>query len=333
MILDDESLFRDNYKPKLSLRFSLKPLEYNNELQTFRDFRDLKTYLNNLLSCIFLIIYKNIIIMNTTNNQQTSININDNKTPKGPNAELYQDYYERKRIAMVMEENNHSRIIAFASLASKGNKDEWLKLGGNSAYFYKYLIAPRLHKKSPTIHPDTDLNYRFKSGIIAIHWKNAFIKNLESLNLKPTTESGLLIFDLHHEFTASEIKKLKAKETEAKNKANQVLKPKTSIPELYQQLLILAQVLPNKIRKTDQYYRTSFGTRINDTVIKLFEEYIKLANGGDKTIIKQNLLTCLNRLNAILIILNENHALDYSSSERLGSLIIDIRNTITRNIK
>ena len=64
------------------------------------------------------------------------------------NNQIYQKYYETKRIAMVMEENNNSKIIAIPSL-TKGAKDEWLKLGGNSAYFYKYLIAPRLHKNPP----------------------------------------------------------------------------------------------------------------------------------------------------------------------------------------
>lgn len=254
----------------------------------------------------------------TTNNQ------NNNQT--------YQNYYEIKRIAMVMEENNNSKIIAIPSL-TKGAKDEWLKLGGNSAYFYKYLIAPRLNKKPPTIHPDTDLNYRFKSGIIAIHWKDTFIKNMQALNLKPSDESDLLIFELKHKFTTAEIKKLRSKETEAKNKTNQLLKPRITIPELYNQFLVLAQTLPNKIRKLDEYHRQAYSSRINDILIKLFEDYIELSEGGDKAKIRQHFTLYINRLNAILIILNENHALDYSTAERLGTLIIDIRNSITRNLK
>lgn len=233
---------------------------------------------------------------------------------------------------MVMEENNNSKIIAFPSL-NKGAKDEWLKLGGNSAYFYKYLIAPRLHKKTPTIHPDTDLNYRFKSGIIAIHWKNTFISNMKSLNLEPTEESGLLIFNLPRRYTTAEIKKLRAKETEVRNKTNQLLRPKNTIPELYNQFLTLAQTLPNKIRKLDEHYRQAYGASLNDVLIKLFENYIELSEGGDKAKIRQCFVTSINRLNAILIILNENHALDNSTAERLGTLIIDIKNCITRNLK
>lgn len=252
------------------------------------------------------------------------------------NNRIYLEYYERKRIAMVMEENNNSKIIVIPSLASKGASDEWLKLGGNSAYFYKYLIAPRLHKKPPTIHPDTDLNYRFKSGIIAIHWREAFIKNMATLNLKPEpeSESGLLIFNLNRTFTPNEIKKLHSRENEAKDKTNQLLKPKATIPELYQLLLILSQALPNKIRKMDEFYRWSFGHKLTDILTDLFEQYIKLAEGSiDRSTAKHNFTELLDRLNAILIILNENRALDYSTSERLGTLLVDIRNCVSRNLK
>ena len=72
---------------------------------------------------------------------------------------------------------------------------------------------------------------------------------------------------------------------------------------------------------------------MNNILIKLFENYIELSEGGDKDKIKQHLILYINHLNAILIILNENHALDNSTAERLGTLMVDIRNSITRNLK
>lgn len=95
----------------------------------------------------------------------------------------YKHYYKTKRFAKILEEDNTSKLILFPS--ANGQKDEWLKLGGNSALFYKYLIAPRLNKKPPTIRPDTDLQHRFKDGIISIHWKNQFIENLTKIGLPP----------------------------------------------------------------------------------------------------------------------------------------------------
>ena len=48
------------------------------------------------------------------------------------------------------------------------------------------------------------------NGYIAVHWKDAFIKNMKSLKLEPTEESGLLIFQLSHKYVKAEIKKLYA---------------------------------------------------------------------------------------------------------------------------
>ena len=156
---------------------------------------------------------------------------------------------------------------------------------------------------------------------------------MQSLNLEPVEASGLLTFNLPRKYTVTEIKKLQNKENEAKAKINQLLKPKNTFPEIYTQFLILAQVLPNKIRKLDEYYRQAYGTKMHNILIKLFKDYIELAEGGDKEKIKQRFILCINHLNAILIILNENHTLDNSTAERLGALIIDIKNSITRNLK
>lgn len=251
-----------------------------------------------------------------------------------PDTDQYQNYYEKKRIAIVMEEKNNSKIIVFPSLTTKGSSDEWLKIGGNSAFFYKYLVAPRLNKKPPTIHQDADLNYRFKTGIIAIHWKNALIKNMESLGYTYKEESGLLIFNLNHTFTLAEIKKLHGKEKESREKTNQILKPSYSIPELYQVFLKLAQTLPNKIRKMDSFYRENYGIKLNESLIKLFELYIQVVNKSlSIDVAKQALLTNLDTINAILIIINENRALDYSTEQRLGGLLNEARQIIDSKLK
>lgn len=248
--------------------------------------------------------------------------------------QLYKDYYKRKRIAIIMEESNNSAIILIPSIPNKDNQNEWLKIGGNSALFYKYLIAPRLNKKPPVLHPDTDLNCRFKNGIIAVHWQDIFIKNMTNLGFKYKIESELLIFNLKHKYSFAEIKKLRQKDTEEKNKTNQLLRPSHTIPDLYGLFLVLAQTLPNKIRKMDEYYRNSFGLTLNHTLTYIFELYIATVNNQiDKETAKQSFLKTINKMHAILIILNENHALDYSTEQRLGTLLQDINNTIEKHFK
>ena len=271
--------------------------------------------------------------MNTTNHQQTLINTNNNKTLKETDSKLYKDYYERKRIAIVMEENNNSKIIAIPSL-NKGNPDEWLKLGNNSAYFYKYLITPRLGKKPPTIRPDTDLNYRFKSGIIAIHWRNTFVKQMESLNLIPREESNLLIFNLPHIFTTAEIKRLHEKECERNPKPNQILKPSITYPDLYHLLLTLAKILPEKLRKLNKSHSQYYDPELRHLLAQLFKTYLHMANGHlSQPAAKIQFLTALDDFSAIMIILSEDNAFDHSSEYRLSTLILDIRNSVERNLK
>ena len=96
------------------------------------------------------------------------------------NDERYREYYNGKVIALALEDKNNSRLILYPSLS--GTKDEWYKMGGNSALFYKYIVGPRL-KKKPVIRKDNDLRHRFKHGIVAIHWGDKFMKDVALLGI------------------------------------------------------------------------------------------------------------------------------------------------------
>ena len=248
-------------------------------------------------------------------------------------SQIYKLYFKTKQLAKLLEEDNNSKLILFPS--ASGEKDEWLKMGGSSALFYKYLIAPRLNKKSPTIRPDTDLSHRFKDGIISIHWKNLFLKNLTKIGLPPPhEENGLLIVELNHKFTQAEIKKLKSREKEKHAEINQILKPKNSIPELYHILLVLAKSLPPKVAKLKEPYRNDFGSQINHTVCELFITYTDYVDKNITSLsAKSSFHRSVNKLNALLIILNENKLLDYSTIGRVGRTLLDLRETIERTIK
>ncbi|MDO5451929.1 MAG: hypothetical protein Q4F56_02470 [Candidatus Saccharibacteria bacterium] len=246
----------------------------------------------------------------------------------------YQEYYARKRVAMILEGTNHDSIIAIPSVAKSGKESEWLKLGGNSAYYYKYLIAPRLNKKPPTIRPDTDLNYRFKSGIISIHWRKAFLENMATLNLAAKTESGLIIVKLNHEFTDSEIKKLRQREHRQNPKANQILKPAVTYPDLYHLLLTLAKVLPNKIEKLNKSFAKDYGSDLRRLLAKLLKIYLRMANGHlDQQTARVHFNEAIDDFSAIIIILSEGNALDHSTEHRLSTLILDIKSSVERNLK
>lgn len=83
----------------------------------------------------------------------------------------YRRYEERKKIVVEAEKRNHTHLVLF--LASDGENPEQEKkfyhMGGNSAIFYAYDIAPRIGRKDVSIRPDLDsTRQKFKKGITTI---------------------------------------------------------------------------------------------------------------------------------------------------------------------
>ena len=163
---------------------------------------------------------------------------------------IYKEYYDCKQVALTLEKMNNSRIIVFPSVASKGDKDEWFKIAGNSVYFYKYYVAPRLkRRKPPTVHPDTDMRCRSRNGVIFLHWKENILKTMEGLGYEMKEESGVMIFELDYKFSFDEIKALKKREKEDLEALNDLFRPKKVFPDLYGIILELSKTIPVKAKR------------------------------------------------------------------------------------
>ena len=76
------------------------------------------------------------------------------------NDQAYQEYYERKRIAMVMEENNNSKIIAIPSLNKIVREDQLGQLKKDIHAIEEYLSFIGL-----TLHPKKRVLKESKYGI------------------------------------------------------------------------------------------------------------------------------------------------------------------------
>ena len=263
----------------------------------------------------------------------TNIYSKRSNTSSASPDEPYKTYFTTKQIAKVLEISNDSRIIAFPSVPNKNGQIEWYKIGGNSAYYYKYIVAPRLNKKPPTIHPDTDLNHRFKDGVIAINNHKAFIENLTRLGYKHQSESSLIIFDLNHTFSVSEIRSLKNRENADKTRLNKLFRPQYSKPEIYILIVELSKIIPVKAKNLKHGFHDDFAPELNHTVIELCKTYHRYANGRlDAKVAKQYLLGGIDDLTAILSVLSENDCLSITDRIRLGKLISKLKDNIDRNI-
>lgn len=250
------------------------------------------------------------------------------------NSSSYQIYERQKQLAMLLEKTNNSRLIAFPSIPNKAGEYEWYKLGGNSAYYYKYIIAPRLGKKSPTIHLDSDLNYRFKDGVVLIHWKSTLTDALAKLHYKLKEESNLLIFDLNHTFTIEEIKKLKQLEKTNQEKLSTLFRPKHADPSIYSIIIELSRIIPTKSQKIKPLFQTFYAPSLNQDLLALRRIYQSYANGRmEKQLAIQKFYTCLDNLNATLAILTDNNCLDLTSQSRLSRLLADLELKLDRSAK
>ncbi|MBR2998463.1 hypothetical protein IKF34_01645 [Candidatus Saccharibacteria bacterium] len=147
----------------------------------------------------------------------------------------------------------------------------------------------------------------------------------------------MLVVELGHAYSQSEIKKLKTREKADTEKINQILKPAHTHPDLYHKLLTLSKILPAKVAKLREPYRSDFGTRLNQALAELFETYFNIISQSQDQSQDQSqsqyLLQNLDKLTANLIILNENKLLDISTISRLGKLILELKETIKRAFK
>ena len=244
----------------------------------------------------------------------------------------YRDYYNGKVLTIALEDNNKSRIIAFPSVGERGK--EWYKLGGNSALFYKYYIAPRL-KRNPTFRNDSDLRHRFKYGIITVHWGEHLINALRELKYEvKVIDYDIIVCELGREFTEREIDEMRKREKADQEKVKRMITPKYNYPDIYGHLCALARELPPKVKKMDAAYRETIGNDTLRILMKLFRDYFKITNGrmpmeGSAQI----LLAHVDELAAMLAIIDENKLLDMAMRIRMGTTLVDLKNSIHRRLK
>lgn len=246
--------------------------------------------------------------------------------------EKHREYYNGKVIALSLEEKNNSRLILFPSLA--GIEDEWYKMGGQSALFYKYIVGPRL-KKKPTIRKDNDLKHRFKNGIVSVHWGEKFMKDVAVIGLiAKKIDYGLIIVEMEREYTVNEIKEMREQEQKDIEKVKKMIMPVKNYPDVYGLMRQMSHFLPPKIKKMDVVYREAFGKKILEALVNLHKIYFRMANGRmPESLAKEEMLMQIDDITAILAIIDENQLFDLVTRTRLGETLVELKTTIKKRLK
>lgn len=248
------------------------------------------------------------------------------------NTERYRQYYNAKVIALTLEDKNRSRLILFPSVS--GMDDEWYKMGGQSALFYKYVVGPRL-KKKPIIRKDTDIRHRFKHGIVTVHWGKKFISDVATIGLKAKRiDYGIIIVEMEREYTANEIMEMHKIERESADKVKKMIMPVNNYPDMYALMRQLVQILLPKIKKMDSVYREIFGTAMLDALMKLIKTYFRMANGRMNTeVAREEMLGRVDDMTGLLAIMDEGQLLDLVTRTRVGETLVEIKMAVLRRLK
>lgn len=243
----------------------------------------------------------------------------------------HRDYYNGKVIALTLEDKNNSRLILFPSLA--GTTDEWYKMGGQSALFYKYVIGPRL-KKKPVIRNDNDLRHRFKHGIVSVHWGEKFIEDVATIGLvAKRIDYGIIIVDLERSYSTKEINEMRQREQTDQAKVKKMVTPKENLPDLYGLIRQLSQILPPKIKKMDGAYRETFGNTMLDSLMNLNKIYFRMANGHlSRATARDEMLCQIDDITALLAIIDENALFDLVTRTRIGETLVDLKTIIAKRL-
>lgn len=162
-------------------------------------------------------------------------------------------YKKRKHIVRALENDNHSKIIAFATLGETG----YWKLIGNSAIYYCYHEARRL-KKAVRMRRDTDSYDKDKNGFVAIRDIDAFTKGLAKLGVELTEEIDdptIRVYDTGVKFSDQDLKNMLQREELLVEQMNEMALPKVSDPEVYQKLRLMFEKVVNAHRTTEPALR------------------------------------------------------------------------------
>lgn len=162
-------------------------------------------------------------------------------------------YKKRKHLVRALEGDNHSKIIAFATLGEVG----YWKMIGNSAIYYAYHEAKRL-KKKVVLRRDTDKYDKDQNGFVAIRDIEVLKKDLEFLGGKPSNEisdPAILVFEMGVYFSDEDLKTMLRKNEMLMEQMNQMTLPKISDPEVYQQLRLICEKICKNHRTTEASLR------------------------------------------------------------------------------
>lgn len=223
-----------------------------------------------------------------------------------------QRYEKTKEKVWNYEKRNREKLIIFRST------NGWWKIGGVSALAYKNALAPRLGK-DPILRDDMDFYSIFADGIISIPNIDIFKKEVSELGLKISHETEEWIsFDLNWKISKSELNRWREAEKAKRDKLGKMIMPKVMDPNLWVEIVTMARIVYENIRKENPIVREYHGRRILRETDKIVETYVRMSNGAiDAEEALRLILDSANELTVMMIMIVEMGLWKYSAQSRM----------------
>ncbi|MBR2989692.1 hypothetical protein IKF40_02055 [Candidatus Saccharibacteria bacterium] len=243
-------------------------------------------------------------------------------------------YYAAKQKVKDYEKNNYDKIYLFRSRGQDPQDTEWYKTGGNSALFYKYLIAGRL-KREVHIHPDNEWKDQFKHGLASVRFLEKLNASLIKLGYAPyeTIDKDLSIvaFKLKKTYTKQEVQEFKDLEAKCFDSIRTIAVPRNMNPVLYNTILNLNRQLPSKIRTMDPTYKNLYGLEIAEQAKQALQVYAKLIRNLIKSpTAKKQLKESATIMSINILIIAENGYWGEEQVSKIGNLIGELNIAIDK---
>lgn len=178
---------------------------------------------------------------------------------------------EVKKKVFEFEKRNRSRIVVFASTGG------WYKIGGRSALFYYYDVAPRLGE-TPKLQSDRDFYSRFENGVISIRDLEKLSKKLSILGItmdKDHSSAKMIVYNLSKAYTEEDIARLQDVEQVKHEEYNKIIGLKDAWPKYYTILRQTFKRVYEFVRKSDTTMRDAVGVKMVDNMAEAIELYYK----------------------------------------------------------
>lgn len=140
---------------------------------------------------------------------------------------------ERRRVIEVkkkifeLEQKNDRYILIFRST------NEWWKIGGNSALYYKYIVGPRIKKKINLIKDD-DHYSTFRTGVASIRDLESFEYNMMKAGLSRIKgNENAIQYEFEQPIEPSTIQSIKKHLEVRTERVNRLVETTTIVPRLH----------------------------------------------------------------------------------------------------